>query len=87
VRVSAIRQGAESRTLYPTKAAVFANGNVLGARVLASGEVQIYKNDTLVASVTLNAADKAFFNAKGGNIGLWTLTAPRPISMTSAPVQ
>jgi len=26
--------------------------------------------------VTLNAADHAFFNAKGGKIGLWTLDVP-----------
>ena len=37
--------------------------------------MQIYKNGTLIATVTLNAADKAFFNTKGGNIGLWTVAA------------
>jgi hypothetical protein len=77
VRVSALRLGAKSWTLYLNQAATFANGDVLGARALASGEVQIYKNGTRIASVTLNAADKAFFNTKGGKIGLWTLAAPK----------
>jgi beta-glucosidase len=30
---------------------------------------------TLLATVTLNAADQAFFNAKGGKIGIWTVAA------------
>ena len=30
----------------------------------------------LIATVTLNAPDKAFFNTKGGKIGIWTTSAP-----------
>jgi hypothetical protein len=77
VRVSAIRLGAKSWTLYPNQAASFANGDVLGARALPNGDMQIYQNGTLIATITLNSADKAFFNAKGGKIGLWTLAAPK----------
>ena len=31
---------------------------------------------TMLATVTLNAADKSFFNSKGGKVGLWTVAAP-----------
>lgn len=53
-------------TLYGNTPATFANGDQLGARAWANGKVEIYKNGTLVATVTLSAADQAFFNAKGG---------------------
>lgn len=62
-------------TLYPNKAAIFANGDVLGARMRANGTGEIYNNGTLVTTVTLSAADRAFFNAKGGKIGIWTAAA------------
>jgi hypothetical protein len=38
--------------------------------------VRVYQNNTLLTTVTLNAADQSFFNAKGGKIGLWTVAAP-----------
>jgi dipeptidyl aminopeptidase/acylaminoacyl peptidase len=75
VRVSALRVGAKTWTFYPTTSVAFANGDVLGGRVLPNGTVEVYQNDTLVTTVTLSAADQAFFNAKGGKIGIWTLTA------------
>jgi hypothetical protein len=64
-------------TLYANNAATFANGDVLGARALENGTVGVYQNGTLVVSVTLNASDQAFFNAKGGKIGLWALAASK----------
>jgi beta-glucosidase len=76
VRVSALRLERNGVwTPYPNQAATFANGDVLGARAKADGTVEIYKNGTLVATVTLNAADQAFFNPKGGKIGIWTMAA------------
>jgi beta-glucosidase len=75
VRDSTLRVGDATWTLYANRAATFANGDRLGAQALANGDVKIYKNGTLVATVTLNAADKAFFNAKGGKIGVWTAGA------------
>jgi hypothetical protein len=80
VRVSTLRLGTNGAwTLYANKAATFANGDQLGARALANGEVQIYKNGKLIATVRLNTTDKAFFSAKGGKIGLWTLAAPKAL--------
>jgi hypothetical protein len=80
VRVSALRLERNGAwTLYPNQAATFANGDVLGTRAKANGAVEIYKNGTLIASVTLNAADQAFFNAKGGKIGIWTVAASNAI--------
>jgi hypothetical protein len=80
VRVSALRLGRNGAwTLYPATAATFRNGDVLGARALANGEVKVYKNGALLASVTLNAADQAFFNAKGGKIGIWTAAASKAV--------
>jgi uncharacterized protein len=75
LRISAIRLGAKSWTLYLNQAATFADGDVLGAWALADGTVEMYQNGTLIASVRLNAEDGAFFNSKGGKIGLWTLAA------------
>jgi hypothetical protein len=80
VRVSALRLGQNGAwTLYPNQAATFANGDVLGARAKADGTVQIYKNGTLLTTVTLNTADQQFFNAKGGKIGIWTAAAPNAL--------
>ena len=52
---------------------------MLGARALSNGNIEIYKNGTKIATVTLNAADQAFFNPKGGKIGIWTIVAPNAV--------
>ncbi len=53
----------------------YANGDQFGARALATGDVVIFKNGVEVGRVTLNAADQAFFNPRGGHIGLWFIDA------------
>ena len=83
VRVSTLR-GTQRRfrptwTNYGNTPASFANGDQLGARVLADGTVEVYQNGALITTVTLNAADQAFFDSKGGRIGIWTLAAPNAI--------
>ncbi len=75
VRVETLRVHPFDWNRYPNQAATFANGDQLGAQVLASGTVKIYKNGTQIATVTLNAQDQTFFNGKGGKIGLWTVGA------------
>ncbi|HXG19850.1 MAG TPA: putative metal-binding motif-containing protein [Methylomirabilota bacterium] len=77
VRVSTLRLGALTWTSYGNTAVVLSNGDKLGACAKANGEVRVYKNDTLVKTVTLNAADQGFFNGKGGKVGLWSLLAPQ----------
>ncbi|KPV52896.1 hypothetical protein SE17_12740, partial [Kouleothrix aurantiaca] len=80
VRVSTLRTGQNGAwTLYKNSAATFANGDVLGARAGADGTVKIYKNGTLLATVTLSNADQQFFNAKGGKIGIWTIAASKAL--------
>jgi hypothetical protein len=80
VRVSTLRLGQNGAwTLYANQAATFASGDVLGARAKADGTIEIYKNGTLVTTVTLNAADQAFFNAEGGKIGIWTAGASKAL--------
>jgi hypothetical protein len=74
-RVSTFRPPNLTWTAYPSAAATLVNGDKLGACVSASGVVTIYKNNVVAATVTLSAADKAFFNSRGGKIGLWTLLA------------
>ena len=76
VRVSTLRSNQPIWKNYGNTLVTFADGDQLGARSLANGNVQIYKNGTLIATVTLNAADQSFFNSRGGRIGLWTLAAP-----------
>ena len=53
----------------------FADGDQFGARALSNGLVLIYKNGVEIGAVTLNAGDQAFFNPKGGRIGLWFINA------------
>ena len=77
VRVSTIRLGALAWTPYGNTAVLFTNGDKLGACAKANGEVRVYKNDTLVKTVTLSPADQRFFNAKGGKVGVWSLLAPQ----------
>lgn len=77
VRVSTLRLGTLSWTSYGNTAVLFANGDKLGACAKANGEVRVYKNDALVKTVTLSAADQGFFNAKGGKVGVWSVLAPQ----------
>lgn len=76
VRVSTLRLNTPAWTPYPNTVVTFANGDKLGGCIKADGTVRVYKNNTLLATVTLNAADQSFFNAKGGKLGLWTILAP-----------
>lgn len=77
VRVSTLRPLLLTRTSYSPAPVTFVNGDELGACVKSNGAVSIYKNNSVVAMVTLNATDKAFFNSRGGKVGLWALTASR----------
>jgi uncharacterized repeat protein (TIGR02543 family) len=60
---------------YTPIAVTFADGDQFGAQALSTGEVVILKNGMEVGSVTLTAADQAFFNPRGGYIGLWFINA------------
>ena len=71
VRVETFRLNASRWTHYANIPAAFSDGDRLGARALADGRVQIYRNGALAGVVALNAADQAFFNPRGGRIGLW----------------
>ena len=75
VRVSTLRLNTPTWTSYGNTSATFANGDKLLGCVQANGTVRVYKNNSLLITVTLNAADQSFFNAKGGKIGLWTVAA------------
>ena len=79
IRVETFRTGSFAWTIYGSTFAPFANGDRLGARALANGEVWIYKNNTLVAKYTLTTADQAFFNARGGRIGVTYLVANKAV--------
>lgn len=60
---------------YPALPVTFADGDQFGAQALSTGDVVIYKNGMEVGRVTLNPADQAFFNTKGGYVGLWFIDA------------
>lgn len=78
VRVAALRPN-KSWTNYPPITAEFKNGDQLGARVYGTGPnagmVYIYRTGKEVGKVKLNDADQAFFNTKGGHIGLWFISS------------
>jgi hypothetical protein len=61
--------------MYPGIPATFEDGDQFGAQALATGDVVIMKNGMEIGRVTLNAADQSFFNPRGGNIGLWFISA------------
>ena len=50
----------------------FVDGDVLGARATADGQVQVYKNGTLVGTQDVSTWP---YYAAGGNIGIWTVSA------------
>lgn len=79
VRVTALRVGASSWTAHPSVPATFANGDQFGARVTDSGVVRLYRNGGELGTITLTPADAAFFNARGGRIGISTLAAPQAL--------
>jgi predicted extracellular nuclease len=60
---------------YPAIPVTLSNGDQFGAQALSNGDVIIYRNGFIIGQVTLNAADQAFFNSKGGYIGLWFINA------------
>lgn len=76
VHVETYRPGQRHWTVYPTIAATLQNGDRFGAQALADGTIHLFKNCTLLGTLTLNPADQAFFNSKGGAIGLWFINAP-----------
>ncbi|MEZ4862432.1 MAG: Ig-like domain repeat protein [Caldilineaceae bacterium] len=76
VRVSTLRLNTPAWATYSNTPATFANGDKLLGCVQADGTVRVYQNNSLLTTVTLNAADQSFFNTKGGKIGLWTVAAP-----------
>jgi len=79
VTVSTLRDGAITWTPYVSRAVTFVNGDVLTGRALVGGDVLVYRNGVLVATVALDEADMAFFNAKGGQIGIWTNAASKAV--------
>jgi hypothetical protein len=50
----------------------FADGDQLGARALADGNVQMFKNGVLIGQANAGS----FFAGKGGRIGLFFFLAP-----------
>ncbi|BBL77288.1 choice-of-anchor Q domain-containing protein [Methylomagnum ishizawai] len=61
---------------YPLlRSRAFGNGDRLGALVYGTGSkagtVHVYKNGVEVGAVALDRADRAFFDPRGGYVGLW----------------
>ncbi|HEY0778236.1 MAG TPA: hypothetical protein VGD56_09745, partial [Gemmatirosa sp.] len=70
VRVAALHAPPAAGTAYPALVGAFAAGDQLGARATAAGTVEVYRNGVRVGTVTLSAADQAYFGGRGGYIGL-----------------
>lgn len=75
VHVATFLRSTLSWKTYAGIPVAFQNGDQLGARVMATGEVYIFRNNQLIGTVILDAQDQAFFNTRGGRIGLWYLDA------------
>ena len=76
VRVSALRVSPTAATSYPAVSVRYAAGDQLGARATAAGAIEVYRNGTRVGTVTLTAADRAYFANRGGYVGLLYVAAP-----------
>lgn len=74
-RVETLRRGMTVWTIYPAATLVLQSGDQFGAQARADGRVLVFHNRALVGVVTLNDADQAFFNTKGGMLGLWFIDA------------
>ncbi|MEL4318297.1 glycoside hydrolase family 3 N-terminal domain-containing protein [Leifsonia sp. YIM 134122] len=66
-------------TSYPAIPANFSDGAVLTARVLADGSVEVLRDGDTIGSTKLGAADRGYFNAQGGHVGIWSLAATRAV--------
>lgn len=64
------KRGDGKGNAYEGKKASFSNGDVLTARVTATGTVVVSRNGATVSTVTMTTADKSYFAARGGRIGL-----------------
>jgi hypothetical protein len=62
-------------TSYAATSITLHDGDRLGAMASADGSVSLFVNGNLVATVTLNTSDQAFFNNRGGYIGLWFMAS------------
>jgi PKD repeat protein len=71
VRVETLRGGQKKWTVYAAVPVTFARGDTFGAQALADGTVRVLRNGASVASVSLNATDKTWFQGRGGRLGLW----------------
>jgi hypothetical protein len=78
-RVETLLPGNSTWTKYHDIPVTFEDGDRFGGRVYATGDVQIYRNNVLLATVTLNSLDQQFFNHSGGKIGLWFDAASKAI--------
>jgi hypothetical protein len=79
VVVSTVRGARLSWTAYAGIPVIFTAGDVLAARALDNGQVQVYRNGTLIGTVALTTADQAFFSGSGGRIGIWTAVATKTV--------
>jgi hypothetical protein len=70
LRVQTFLPRGTGATSYPSIAQRFADGDQLGARGGSDGVVQLFRNGASIGGVTLNVADRAFFNHGGGRIGI-----------------
>ena len=75
VRVETHRPTQSGWTAYANIPITLHNGDQLGARAFANGEVWILVNSSQVALVRLNPTDKTFFATRGGWTGLWFMNA------------
>ena len=71
VRVATLLPNRSAWTHYADLPVTLRGGDRFGARALSNGEVWIFVNGEILSKVTLNADDQAFFNDKGGYVGLW----------------
>jgi hypothetical protein len=79
VRVQTLLPGHSKRKKYRDIPVTFEDGDQFGARVYATGEVQIYRNNVLLAMVTLKNRDQRVFNRVGGRIGLRFDATPKAL--------
>lgn len=71
VYVATWRPDTNAWNVYASQALTMTDGDVFGARVLSDGTIEVYRNAVLALNFALDAGDQAFFNDRGGRVGLW----------------
>ncbi len=75
VHVETYQPGRSNWTIYADTPTTMRNGDQLGARAMADGNVRVYRSCVLIGITDTKTRDGDFFATRGGRVGLWFIDA------------